>query len=177
MKRRVLLPINYRDSLRLYTLDPIYHSLLISKFVNYLISQGLKERIHTYVYTAFKELRIETYESGFTLLYESLYKYLPIINLRRLRKSRKIFQIGSPISPRKNRIILPVYWMGRLIKKSIWSHNIIEIIKKEFFKTSSKKGEIYLQKKRILKIARMNRAFTRLAWVTLYSTGKFILKK
>ncbi len=140
--------------------DPVYGSVLVSKFVNRMMYCGLKTKSENIFYKALKELEAKSEEKGLDLFNEIVSKVVPQVEVVSRRIGGSNFQIPSEVKKERG-ISLSIRWIvkyARLRKE----HGMVNKLTNEFFDILKGTAASYKKKMEVHKIADSNKAFSHL---------------
>ncbi|PIZ48097.1 30S ribosomal protein S7 [candidate division WWE3 bacterium CG_4_10_14_0_2_um_filter_41_14] len=147
---------------RILVPDPVYKSERVTKFINYIMLDGKKEKARTIVYTAIEIASKKVGEEPMTVFEKVLGAVKPEVEVRSRRVGGATFQIPLPV-PRGRSESLAMRWIidaARSRSGKPMSDRLAEEL------TNAFNGEGVAVKKRedTHKMADANRAFAHFKW-------------
>lgn len=148
IKRRVLLP------------DPIYHSRLVSRFINRVMKSGKKTVAQNLVYNALKEIEDKTNQDPVHTFERAITNVMPKMEVRPRRIGGASYQI--PVEVRGDRKeALAIRWLidAAKSKPNKEYRSFSEKLVAEILDASNNQGLAIKKKEDTLRTAEANRAF------------------
>ena len=137
--------------------DPVYHSKIVTKFINKVMLSGKKGVAERVVYDAFEIIRAKTGNDPLEVFETALKNVMPVLEVRARRVGGATFQVPTEIRPDR--------------KESISMKNLIIFARKRGGKTMADKlsaeivdafnnqGGAFKRKEDMHRMAEANRAF------------------
>lgn len=145
--------------------DPLYHSELIQKFINVIMSRGKKNIARSIVYDALDVLSKKIgKDKGATLEFfrAAFEKVIPLVEVRPRRVGGSVYQI--PIEVPENRArALALRWIIRAATARS-DKNMGKRLASELLDAHEGRGGAVKKKVDVYKMAESNRAFSHYAW-------------
>lgn len=150
---------------RILPKDPIYHSNLVTRFINKLMTDGKKAIAQKLLYSALEQIR-ETSKGDPVLVFEkAIANIAPKMEVRPRRVGGASYQV--PVEVRGDRKeALAIRWVidaarGRSNKEY---HTFDQKLAKELLDASSGEGAAVKKRDDMQKVAAANRAFAHFRW-------------
>lgn len=90
--------------------DPIYKDVLVSKFVNAVMTSGKKNVARSLVYQAFDVIRERTEEEGVAIFHQAVNNVAPLVEVRSRRVGGATYQVPIEVRPDR-RTALAFRWL------------------------------------------------------------------
>lgn len=151
--------------------DPVYHSTLVTKFINCLMVDGKKSIAEKILYEALeivdeKSIKAGTGESGqrrgYLLLKKAIENVSPLVEVRSRRVGGATYQIPVEVAPARQ-LALAMRWLIESARKRKEKGMIVRLAN-ELSDALAKKGGAYDTMERVIKMARANQAFAHYRW-------------
>ncbi|MBI4239680.1 30S ribosomal protein S7 [Candidatus Uhrbacteria bacterium] len=141
--------------------DPAYQSVVLAKFVNYVMEQGKKSTALTIVYKAMESLKKKTGLNPLDVFEEALKNVMPLIEVRGRRIGGANYQVPIPVRGER-RYALAFRWIiGAARNKK--GRPMAEKLASELLNASNKEGDAVKKKNDVHRMAEANRAFAHFA--------------
>ncbi len=142
--------------------DPVYHDVVVTKFVNCLMIGGKKSTAEKIFYGALEVVEKKTGEEGLKLFKKALSNVKPAIEVKSRRIGGATYQI--PIEVRaERRQSLAIRWI-RDNAKSRSGKTMLDKLADELIDASQNKGGAIKKREDVYKMAEANKAFAHLKW-------------
>ena len=147
---------------RIIYADPKYKSLILSKFVNFVMYDGKKSAAEKLIYTALKQISNKTKEDPIKIFNEAINNIRPNLEVRSRRVGGATYQI--PVEVKTNRSqTLALKWLleaSRKRKNKTMSDKLFN----ELMDAYQKKGAAIKKREDTHKMAESNKAFAHYRW-------------
>lgn len=151
--------------------DLIYNSLLLSKFINYVMVAGKKSVAEKIVYNAFKIIKEKTNMDSILIFEKALEHIKPIVEVRARRVGGATYQVPVEVKT-KRAITLAMRWLVEFARKRNEKNMILklafEIIEaadeNHSIGNSVGKGGAIKKREDTHRMAEANRAFAHYRW-------------
>lgn len=142
--------------------DPLYNSVLVSKFINYVMRKGKKTIARKIVYGAFEIIKEKTKKDPLEIFQKALENAGPSLETRPRRVGGATYQVPIEVRPER-KIALAMRWiiMGAKMKKG---KPMKEKLAEELLAAARNEGWAVRKKEETHKMAEANRAFAHFAW-------------
>jgi small subunit ribosomal protein S7 len=142
--------------------DPIYSSLLVTKFINALMRRGKKSLAQRIVYSAINIIQEKTQKDGFTIFQAAIDNARPRVAVKPRRVGGATYQVPQDV--RKNRsIFLALKWLisnAKLRKGKPMEEKLAQ----ELIDAANNTGASIKKKQDTHKMAESNKAFSHFRW-------------
>lgn len=141
--------------------DPVYNSVRVSKFVNYLMQDGKKSVAQEVLYDAFNEIKNQTNENPLEVFERALKNISPTMEVRSQRVGGANYQVPREVPP-KRRQSLAMRWILKICrsKKGVPMHKTLA---SELIAAANNEGEAVKKREDMHKMAEANKAFAHFA--------------
>ena len=147
---------------RIFYADPKYGSLVLAKFINFIMYDGKKETAEKIIYNAFEKIKNKTKEDPIKIFNEAINNIRPNLEVRSRRVGGATYQI--PVEVKTNRSqTLALKWLleaSRKRKNKTMSDKLFN----ELMDAYQKKGAAIKKREDTHKMAESNKAFAHYRW-------------
>jgi small subunit ribosomal protein S7 len=151
-----------RAQIRKIQPDPKYNSILVSRFINYLLWDGKKSTAHRIFYGALDVVEKLTKEDGITVFERALNNVKPVLEVRPRRVGGATYQI--PMEVRANRKeTLAIRWVVKAARARS-EHRMEERLAQEIIAASRNEGTAIKKREEVHRMAEANKAFAHFRW-------------
>ena len=141
--------------------DPLYHSLKVAKFINYLMMRGQKETARKMVYRALGILQKKTKQEPLDIFEKAIVNASPLVEVKSRRIGGANYQV--PYEVKKDRqMTLAMKWIIQAAR-SEKGKPIAENLAREIEMAAREEGKAVQKKINTHKMAKANQAFARFA--------------
>jgi small subunit ribosomal protein S7 len=142
--------------------DPKYADIVVTKFMNAVMTQGKKSVAESIVYGAFEVVQKKTGRSPIEVFHEALSNVRPAVEVRSRRVGGATYQV--PVEVRPNRAqSLAIRWIIQMAKARS-EHTMMEKLSNEFLDASQNKGASVKKREETHRMAEANKAFSHYRW-------------
>jgi small subunit ribosomal protein S7 len=143
--------------------DPVYGSLLLSKFINCLMYDGKKATSQRVVYGALKIIEGKVKDAKPIDVFEqALNNVKPVIEVRSRRVGGANYQVPMPVA-RKRQQSLAIRWVLEACRGK-GGKPMHERLAEELMAAARKEGAAMTTRENVHKMADANKAFAHFAW-------------
>jgi len=141
--------------------DPMYHSTLIAKFINYIMQRGKKTVAQSIVYGAFEIIKEKTKQDPLTVFDAAMKNVAPILEVKSKRVGGANYQV--PIEVRgERRIALAMRWLIGAASGKKGKPMKVKLAQ-ELMEASMNQGDAVKKRADVHRMAEANRAFAHFA--------------
>lgn len=143
--------------------DFIYNSLLLEKFINYVMKDGKKSLARRMVYKTLDEIKKKTKAENPLEIFELAIKNAsPLLEVKSRRVGGANYQVPIEVRPDR-KTTLAIRWIleGARAKKG---SAMVKKLTEELIAASKNEGLAIKKKENVHKMAEANRAFAHFAW-------------
>ena len=143
----------------------IFHRFLIQKLINIFNKRGKKVIAQAFVRNIFLKLKLGLNKNPILLFLCTLKKLKPYVELIRIRKSGKSYEVPVPLK-KKRQIFLAFSWFVSIIKKQKNKNSSLMFNRyaKEICKVLLNRGLLINHKRSLIKKSFENRAYSHFRW-------------
>mgnify|MGYP001770922925 CR=1 FL=1 len=142
--------------------DPVYNSVLVTRFVNNLMRDGKKTKAQKMFYTAMKIVEEKTNQDAFKVFQQAIKNVAPLLEVWPRRVGGATFMVPRQVRTER-RISKAIKWIieaARNKKGKPMSQKLAE----EIILASQQEGDAYRKKLEQHKLAETNKAFAHFGW-------------
>lgn len=148
IKRRELLP------------DNRYNSLLVSRFINYILKNGKKTVAAKIVYTCLDIIKEKTKKDPIDVLQNAIKKIRPVTEIKPKRIGGAVYQVPVDVTEERG-AALSLRWIIEIAKKKK-GKSMQEKLAKEILDAANGEGEALRKRDSVHRMAEANKAFAHL---------------
>ena len=147
---------------RIIYADPKYGSLILSKFINFVMHDGKKSAAEKVIYTALKQINSKTKEDPIKIFNEAINNIRPNLEVRSRRVGGATYQI--PVEVKTNRSqTLALRWLLAATRKRK-NKTMSDKLFNELMDAHQRKGAAIKKREDTHKMAESNKAFAHYRW-------------
>ena len=141
--------------------DPLYHSLKIAKFINYLMLRGQKATARKIAYRALEIIKEKTKADPLDIFEEAIKNASPLLEVKSRRIGGATYQVPYEVK-KERQMTLAMKWIIAAAR-SEKGKPMAEKLAKEIMAASREEGKAVQKKINTHKMAKANQAFARFA--------------
>ena len=142
--------------------DPVYHSVVLTKFINQIMLDGKKGVAENIVYGAFDIIKEKTGENPMDVFNNAMKNVMPVLEVKARRVGGANYQV--PIEVRADRRqALAIRWLVSYARKR-GGHSMQEKLAGELMDAANNTGAAVKKREDPHKMAEANRAFAHYRW-------------
>ena len=142
--------------------DAKYNSVLVAKFMNYVMLDGKKSIVEKAIYAALEEIAEKLKKEPVEAFAELIEKITPKIEVRSRRIGGATYQVPVEVSDRRG-LSLALKWLTISIRKQS-GKTLAEKIVKSLLEVSNSTGWAFKKKEEVFRMAEANKAFASYSW-------------
>lgn len=143
--------------------DPIYDSLLVTKFINCLMWQGKKSIAQKMFYDAMDQIKKKAGDGKeFEIFEVAVENVKPTLEVRSKRVGGANYQVPMPVK-RERQQSLAIRWLINA-SRSKKGKPMFQKLADEFMAAYRREGEAMAKRETTIKMAEANKAFSHFAW-------------
>ncbi len=152
-----------KKSYKLQTIhpDPLYNSVIVSKFINHVMREGKKDTARKIVYEAFLKIKEKEKKEPVEVFQLAVDNVSPAMEVRSKRVGGATYQVPMKVN-KKRAVSLSMRWIIGAAK-SKKGKPMNERLFEELVSASKNEGEAVKKKETMHKMAKANKAFAYLA--------------
>jgi small subunit ribosomal protein S7 len=142
--------------------DSVYNDIMVSKFINQVMSDGKKTIAQKIVYGAFDLIKAQTKKDPLEVFRLAIQNVSPVLEVKPKRVGGATYQV--PMEVKGNRkLSLAMKWMITSAKDKKGKAMKFKLAE-ELIEASENKGNSVRKRENVHKMAEANRAFAHFAW-------------
>lgn len=141
--------------------DPKYHSLVVSRFINYIMERGKKTAARKIVYGAFEDIKEKTKKDPLDIFDTALKNVGPYVEIKSKRIGGANYQVPVEVS-KERRLTLSMRWIIEAAKSQKGKPMKIKL-SSEILSASRKDGMAFKKREDTHRMAEANKAFAHYA--------------
>lgn len=142
--------------------DPKFADIVVTKFMNSVMTQGKKSVAEGIVYGAFEAVQKKTGRSPLEVFHEALGNVKPAVEVRSRRVGGATYQVPVEVRPSRAQS-LAIRWII-IMAKARSEHTMTERLCNEFLDASQNKGASIKKREDTHRMAEANKAFSHYRW-------------
>jgi small subunit ribosomal protein S7 len=142
--------------------DPVYNSLLVSKFVNILMERGKKATAERIVYGALEIVAKKSGEEALEAFTKALTNIKPAVEVKSRRVGGATYQVPVEV-PQNRRVSLAMRWL-KTYSASRGERTMRDKLAGEILDAMNFRGAAIKKKDDVHKMAEANKAFAHFRW-------------
>ena len=142
--------------------DPVYHSKIVTKFINKVMLSGKKGVAERVVYDAFDIIRAKTGKDPLEVFETALKNVMPVLEVRARRVGGANYQVPVEVRPDR-RMTLGIRWMVNYARLRS-ERTMEERLAGELMDAFNNTGAAVKKKEDTHKMAEANKAFAHYRW-------------
>ncbi|MFA5013312.1 MAG: 30S ribosomal protein S7 [Candidatus Paceibacterota bacterium] len=142
--------------------DPVYNDMMVSKFINQLMSNGKKTVAQRIMYDCFDIIKEKTKQEPLEVFRLAIQNVSPVLEVKPKRVGGATYQVPMEVKGNR-RLSLAMKWIitaSRAKKGKAMREKLAE----ELMEASDNKGASVRKRENAHKMAEANRAFAHFAW-------------
>ena len=147
---------------RIFYPDPRYGSLLLAKFINFIMYDGKKATSEKIVYEALDKIKTKTKDDPIKVFNDAINNIRPNLEVRARRVGGATYQVPQEVKPKRAQT-LALRWLldaSRKRKNKTMSDKLLN----ELMDASQNKGAAIRKREDTHKMAESNKAFAHFRW-------------
>ena len=142
--------------------DSRYGSLMLSKFINFMMYDGKKTAAEKIIYTAFDQIKKKTNEDPLKVFNEAINNVRPNLEVRSRRVGGATYQVPMEVRPIRAQALAMTWLVDSARKRN--EKTMKERIANELIDAFNNKGNAVKKREDVHKMAESNRAFSHFRW-------------
>jgi small subunit ribosomal protein S7 len=142
--------------------DPKFADLVVTKFMNSVMTEGKKSVAERIVYGAFDLIQKKTGRNPIEVFHEALNNVKPAVEVRSRRVGGATYQVPVDVRPSRAQS-LSIRWIIQ-VAKGRSEHTMTERLSGEFLDASQNKGASIKKREDTHRMADANKAFSHYRW-------------
>jgi len=142
--------------------DPVYNSVYVSKFINYIMKNGKKSLAQKILYKAMERVKEITQKDPLEVFTTALKNCYPLMEVRVRRVGGATYFVPREVR-NKRKFFLASKWIIEAARAKK-GKPMFEKLAEEIISAYNQEGEAYKKKKDLEKLAEANKAFAHFNW-------------
>ena len=142
--------------------DPKYRSLVLAKFINFIMYDGKKTAAEKIIYEAFKQIKDKTKEDPIKIFNEAINNIRPNLEVRSRRVGGATYQVPVEVKMKRSQT-LALRWLLEATRKRR-NKTMSDKLFNELMDASQRKGAAMKKREDTHKMAESNKAFAHYRW-------------
>ena len=147
---------------RIFYPDPKYRSLILSKFINFVMYDGKKAAAEKLIYDALKQIGEKTKEDPIKVFDDAINNIRPNLEVRSRRVGGATYQVPVEVKNKRAQA-LAIRWLVDSARKRK-DKNMSDKIFNEIYDAYQNRGSAIKKKEDTHKMAESNKAFAHFRW-------------
>ena len=147
---------------RIFYPDPKYGSLILSKFINFIMHDGKKTAAEKIIYTAFKQIKDKAKEDPIKIFNDAINNIRPNLEVRSRRVGGATYQVPVEVKTKRSQT-LALRWLLEATRKRK-NKTMSDKLFNELMDASQRKGSAMKKREDTHKMAESNKAFAHYRW-------------
>jgi len=147
---------------RIFYPDPKYGSLILSKFINFIMYDGQKAAAEKIIYTTFKQIKDKAKEDPIKIFNDAINNIRPNLEVRSRRVGGATYQVPVEVKTKRSQT-LALRWLLEATRKRK-NKKMSDKLFNELMDASQRKGSAMKKREDTHKMAEANRAFSHFRW-------------
>lgn len=150
---------------RVYTADPIYHSVMLTKVINRIMKDGKKSPATKQIYRMMELLKEKTGQDSITIFDQAIENVRPQLEVRARRIGGAAYQVPTPVrGSRKDSLAIRWIVAAARARSSSEYHSFAEKMAAELVDAYNNAGGAIKKKTDTHRMAEANKAFAHFRW-------------
>ena len=142
--------------------DPIYGSVVISKFINKLMYDGKKSKAENIFYKAMDLVKQKTGKDGLEAFNEAINNIKPLVEVKSRRVGGSTYQVPVDVRPDRQNSLAFTWLIDASRKRG--GKSMIERLSNEIVDAIDGKGQAVAKRDTVHRMAEGNKAFAHFRW-------------
>ena len=142
--------------------DPVYGSVVISKFINKLMYDGKKSKAENIFYKAMDLVKQKTGKDGLEAFNEAINNIKPLVEVKSRRVGGSTYQVPVDVRPDRQNSLAFTWLIDASRKRG--GKSMIERLSNEIVDAIDGKGQAVAKRDTVHRMAEGNKAFAHFRW-------------
>tara|TARA_B110000438_G_scaffold3525_1_gene3548 strand:- start:96 stop:566 length:471 start_codon:yes stop_codon:yes gene_type:complete len=147
---------------RIFYPDSKYKSLILSKFINFLMYDGKKTTAEKIIYSAMEQIQVKTKEDPIKVFNDAINNIRPNLEVRSRRVGGATYQVPVEVKTKRSQT-LALRWLLEATRKRK-NKSMSQKLLNELMDAYQKKGAAIKKREDTHKMAESNKAFAHYRW-------------
>lgn len=142
--------------------DPIYNSIVITKFINKLMYDGKKSVAQSIIYKALEKIEKKSGEKAGDMFDKAIANVKPVVEVKSRRVGGATYQVPVEVSTKRQQS-LAIKWLIDASRKRN-ERDMSDKLAGELLDAANEKGSAFKKKEDTYRMAEANKAFAHYRW-------------
>jgi len=142
--------------------DPVYGSIVLTKFINAVMLDGKKSTAQKVMYGALERIEEKSGEKGIEIFNQAMENVKPVMEVKSRRVGGATYQVPIEVRPVRQQS-LGIRWIVDAARKRN-ERTMIEKLSNELMDAATEKGSAFKKKEDTYRMAEANKAFAHYRW-------------
>ena len=142
--------------------DPVYHSTLVTSFINSVMSEGKKSLAQRLFYEAMETVKTKSQDDPLKMFKKAVDNVKPKLEVKSRRVGGSTYQIPVDVNPRRQ-VSLAIRWLIQYASERS-EKTFEDKLAQEFLDAANNRGGAVKKREDTHKMAEANRAFAHYRW-------------
>ncbi|MDO6992451.1 30S ribosomal protein S7 [Brachyspira innocens] len=142
--------------------DPVYGSVVISKFINKLMYDGKKSKAENIFYKAMDLVKQKTGKEGLAAFEEAINNIKPLVEVKSRRVGGSTYQVPVDVRPDRQNSLAFTWLIDASRKRG--GKSMVERLSNEIVDAIDGKGQAVAKRDTVHRMAEGNKAFAHFRW-------------
>jgi len=147
---------------RIFYPDPKYRSLILSKFINFVMYDGKKSTSVKIIYNALEQIKNKTKEDPIKIFNNAINNIRPNLEVRSRRVGGATYQVPVEVKIKRSQTLALRWLLGAARKRK--NRTMSDKLFNELMEASQNKGAAIKKREDTHKMAESNKAFAHYRW-------------
>ena len=147
---------------RIFYPDPKYGSLILSKFINFIMYDGKKAAAEKIIYATFKQIKDKAKEDPIKIFNDAINNIRPNLEVRSRRVGGATYQVPVEVKTKRSQT-LALRWLLEATRKRK-NKTMSDKLFNELMDASQRKGAAMKKREDTHRMAESNKAFAHYRW-------------
>ncbi|SFV64132.1 SSU ribosomal protein S7p (S5e) [hydrothermal vent metagenome] len=142
--------------------DPVYGSVVLTKFINAVMLDGKKSTAQKVMYGALERIEEKSGEKGIEIFNQAMENVKPVMEVKSRRVGGATYQVPIEVRPVRQQS-LGIRWIVDAARKRN-ERTMMEKLSNELMDAATEKGSAFKKKEDTYRMAEANKAFAHYRW-------------
>ncbi|MBL0721492.1 MAG: 30S ribosomal protein S7 [Sulfurovum sp.] len=142
--------------------DPVFGSIVLTKFINAVMLDGKKSTAQKVMYGALERIEEKSGEKGIEIFNQAMDNVKPIMEVKSRRVGGATYQVPIEVRPVRQQS-LGIRWIVEAARKRN-ERTMMERLSNELMDAATEKGSAFKKKEDTYRMAEANKAFAHYRW-------------
>jgi len=143
--------------------DAHHKSIVVAKFINYIMHDGKKSKAEKIVYSAIENLSDKIRKNPSEAFEQVVENLKPLVEVRSRRVGGATYQVPTEVRPVRS-LSLALKWLSSAARARKSEQDMVKKLSNELFEAYNKKGSAYKKREDTHRMAEANKAFSHYRW-------------